>query len=99
NNMVMPMKTLRLVAVAALCGALVASGAETSAADDRETALWILRKGGRVLMEGTAGYIGDPFDLPEGPVRIAGADMHGTLVDGKQMEPLGKLAGLREVFI
>src|SRR5215831_1516704 len=68
-------------------------------ADDRETALWVLRKGGRVLVSGAAEYLKDPFDLPDGTIRVVGVDMHGTVVDAKEMEPLGKLAELREVFI
>ena len=67
--------------------------------DDRETALWVLRKGGRVLVDGVAEYTGDPFELPDRAIRIVGVDMHGTVVNGKEFEPLGKLTELREILI
>ncbi len=64
---------------------------------DRATALWALRMGGRVLVEGQSEYIADPFELPDGAFRLEGVDLHGTVVDPKQMAPLGKLPALREV--
>src|ERR1700730_5725362 len=66
-------------------------------ADDRSIALWVLRKGGRVLLEGAAEYTADPFELPHHAVHIVGVDMHGTLVTPKDLEPLSKLTELRDV--
>jgi len=77
---------------------LLACSAE-SAADDRETALWVLRQGGRVQIEGAAEYTGDPFDLPDRQIRIAGVDMHGTVTEPKDLEPLKKLTSVRELYI
>src|SRR2546422_11713646 len=92
-----------LVALALSAGLLAwcpAYSAESApGADDRETALWVLRQGGRVLIEGSAEYTGDPFELPDGPIRIAGADMHGTVTNGKEFEQIGKLTELREILI
>src|ERR1041385_4714918 len=46
-----------------------------ASADDRSTALWVIRKGGRVLIDRQAEYISDAFDLPDGTIRIIGIDM------------------------
>jgi hypothetical protein len=67
--------------------------------DERDIALWVLRKGGRVLLDGAAEYTSDPFDLPAGRIHIVGVDTHGTVTDPKALEPLSKLTDLREVFI
>src|SRR5690242_8299736 len=67
--------------------------------DDRAVALWVLREGGRVLLDGAVEYTADPFDLPAGQIHLAGVDMHGTVVDPKELEPLSKLTDLREIFL
>src|SRR5262245_53302719 len=88
-----------IIALLLSAAALAWPAESTPRTDDRDTALWVMRKGGRVLLTGALEYTSDPFELPEGEIRIAGVDMHGTVVDGKEMEPLGKLPELREVFI
>ena len=68
--------------------------------DERQAALWVLRKGGGVLLEGAEVYTVDPFELPAtGSVHIAGVDMHGTVTDPKELEPLRALTGLKELYI
>ena len=52
-----------------------------------------------LLLDVNAEYTGDPFDLPRQAVRIVGVDLHGTVVDPKDLEPLGKLRELREVHL
>src|SRR5258706_13453766 len=91
----LPIQVRNLIAIGVGAGML----AMAAYADDRETALWVLRKGGRVLVDGASGYTGDPFELPEGQIRIAGVDMHGTVVMGKEFEAIGKLTELREIMI
>ena len=70
-----------------------------SAGSDRDVALWVLREGGRVQLDGAAEYISDPFDLPAGDIHVAGVDMHGTVVDPKELAPLAKLTELREMLL
>jgi hypothetical protein len=79
--------------------ALQAGMGADAPSDDRDVALWVLRKGGRVRVDGAIAYTSDPFDLPENAFRIAGVDMHGTLVDPKDMEPLSRLPELQEALL
>ena len=67
--------------------------------EDREIALWVLRSGGRVLVDGAANYTSDAFDLPERAFRVVGVDMHGTVVPPIELKPLGNLTELREVLL
>src|SRR6185436_16311646 len=68
-------------------------------ADDRQIALWVLQEGGEVLLEGQWDYIDDPFELPDGTVYVVGVNMHGTVTEAKDYEPLSRLSRLREIFI
>src|SRR5258708_7229454 len=79
--------------------AVVLSAADTKPAGEREVALWVLRQGGTVLLAGADEYTNDPFALPAGDIRLAGVDMHGTVLDPKELEPLRALTGLRELLI
>src|SRR5881227_2682955 len=89
----------RLLPLALLCIlALQGLGADAPR-DDRDVALWVLRKGGRVRVDGAVAYTSDPFDLPDKAFRITGVDMHGTLVDPKDMEPLSRLPELQEALL
>src|SRR6266849_6011864 len=73
--------------------------AEAATEAERDVALWVLREGGRVLVAGAAEYTSDPFELPAGNIHIAGVDLHGTVLDPKELAPLNKLTELRELFI
>ena len=82
--------------------ALVFSGivcAEITPAEERDIARWIIRLGGQVIVTGNEQPIGDPFDLPAGDFRIVVVDMHGTITEPKQLEPLSKLTHVRELYI
>src|SRR6266849_4901594 len=73
--------------------------AEITSAEEREIAVWILRLGGQVMIDGVDRPIGDPFDLPDRDFRIVVVDMHGTVTEPKDLEPLKKLASVRELYI
>src|SRR5438876_3045275 len=73
--------------------------AAIASAEEREIAVWILRLRGQVMIEGVDRPIGDPFDLPDGDFRIAVVDMHGTVTEPKDLEPLKKLTSVRELYI
>ena len=57
--------------------------AELPFADERQIALWILRRGGQVMVDGVERPIGDPFDLPDRDFRIVVVDLHGTVIEPK----------------
>ena len=52
-----------------------------------------------MLLQGGSEYVSEPTDLPPGKVRIVGIDMHGTVVNPKELGPLSQLPELREVFL
>ena len=82
--------------VAALCLAIPAV-AQTSFAEEREIALWILRLGGQVMVDGGKAPISDPFDLPHRNFRITMVDMHGTVAEPKDLERLKNLTQVHEL--
>src|SRR6185436_14807420 len=43
----------------------VIAGANVAPESQRDIAFWVLREGGRVLLEGGQEYISDPFELPQ----------------------------------
>jgi hypothetical protein len=54
---------------------------------------------GQVMIDGVDRPIADPFDLPDRDFRIVVVDMHGTVTEPKDLEPLKKLTGVRELYI
>ena len=73
--------------------------AEISFADERQIALWILRRGGQVMVDGIENPIGDPFDLPDRDFRIVMVDLHGTVIEPKQLQEISKLEYVRELYV
>src|SRR5215217_5047088 len=73
--------------------------AEATPAEERDVARWIIRKGGQVMVTGISRPIGDPFELPSGDFRILVVDMHGTITETKELEPLSKLTHVRELYV
>src|SRR4029077_371706 len=73
--------------------------AEISFADERQIALWILRRGGQVMVDGVENPIGDPFDLPDRDFRIVMVDLHGTVIEPKQLQEIQKLEHVRELYV
>src|SRR5262245_40117897 len=68
-------------------------------AEERQIALWILRRGGQVMVDGVADPIGDPFDLPDRDFRIVMVDLHGTVIEPKQLQEIQKLEHVRELYV
>ncbi len=66
---------------------------------EREIAEWVIRQGGRVVLEGDRRPIGDVLQLPYGEVRISGIDLFGTLIEPKDLEKIGGLTGLKELYL
>src|SRR3954454_8010047 len=73
--------------------------AEISFAEERQVALWVLRRGGQVMVDGVERQIGDPFDLPQRDFRIVVVDLHGTVIEPKQLQEIQKLEHVRELYV
>src|SRR3954454_12452139 len=73
--------------------------AEISFAEERQVALWVLRRGGQVMVDGVEHPIADPFDLPDRDFRILVVDLHGTVIEPKQLQDISKLEHVRELYV
>src|SRR5207248_8390696 len=73
--------------------------ADVSFADERQIALWVLRRGGQVMVDGDENPIGDPFELPERDFRIVVVDLHGTVIEPRQLQEIAKLEYVRELYV
>ena len=83
-----------------ICATLAAAAtAGITPAEERDIALWIIRLGGQVMIDDVEAPIADPFDLPNRDFRIVVVDMHGTITEPKDLEPLSKLQHVRELYI
>jgi hypothetical protein len=85
--------------IAAVCFSAMPLAAQTTFDEERDIALWVLRLGGQVMVEGSGAPISDPFDLPNRDFRLAMVDMHGAITEPKDLERLKKLTEIRELYI
>jgi Leucine-rich repeat (LRR) protein len=82
-----------------ICLSVLMLAGGLSANEERDIALWILRLGGQVMIDGVDQPIADPFDLPARDFKILVVDMHGTITEPKDLEPLKKLKDVRELYV
>jgi hypothetical protein len=68
-------------------------------AADRDTAEWAIRQGGRVMVNGSRAALRNLRDLPAGDIAVTGVDLTGTLIEPKDLERIGQLAHLRELYL
>src|SRR5436305_976797 len=73
--------------------------AEIPFTEERQVALWVLRRGGQVMVDGVERPIADPFDLPHRDFRILVVDLHGTVIEPKQLQEISKLEHVRELYV
>ena len=81
------------------CCCLLASGTFAMAATERDVAEWVIRQGGRVVLEGSRTPLRDLSELPSGQLHITGVDLTNTLIDPEKLEKIGGLTGLRELYL
>ncbi len=81
------------------CFCLLASAVLAMAATEREVAEWVVRQGGRVVLEGSRTPLRDLSELPAGELHITGVDLTNTTVDPKKLEEISGLTGLRELYL
>ena len=66
---------------------------------DRSVAEWVLRQGGRVMVNGDRRPLADLASLPERNLQITGVDLTGTQITPPDLKRLSHLAELRELFL
>ena len=69
------------------------------AATDREAAEWVIRKGGRVMVNGGRQSIGLLAGLPAGALQITGVDLTGTVLEPRELGHLAGLEHVRELYL
>ena len=69
------------------------------AATDREAGEWVIRKSGRVMVNGGRQPIARLAELPAGELQITGVDLTGTVLEPKELEHLTGLAHVRELYL
>src|SRR5258707_490209 len=79
-------------------GLLLVAPLALSAAD-RDAAEWVIRQGGRVMLNANRTPILNLADLPAGEIHVTGLDLDGTLIEPKDLEKIGGLAQLRELYL
>lgn len=77
----------------------LAAGSAAFGASDRDAAEWVIRKSGRVMVNGDRRPLAQLAELPGGDLRITGVDLTGTVLDPKELEKLTGLAEVRELFL
>src|SRR5690348_8682615 len=68
-------------------------------AGERDNAEWVIRQGGRVMVNQSRAAIRNLSDLPAGDLTVTGVDLTGTLIDPKDLERIGELPHLRELYL
>src|SRR4051812_41073680 len=68
-------------------------------AADRDAAEWIIRKHGRVMLNGDRQPIASLTELPKGAFQLTGVDLTGTVLDPKELTHLEGLEHVRELFL
>src|ERR1700722_19010465 len=96
NGIVIAMRSAALLVAMLLASVPAALAAGPT---EREVADWAIRMGGRVTLEGHAGELTDPAQIPAGDVRITGLDLTNTLIDPTDMRRLAGLTSLKELYL
>src|SRR5215470_575656 len=77
--------------------ALVAIAAFAQAG--QQPAVWVLRQGGAVALDGGRAWISDLADLPGGPLHVTGIDLSGTHINPEDLERIGGVTELSELYL
>src|SRR5512133_3260216 len=76
---------------------VIASGA--LAATDRDAAEWVIRKHGRVMLDGSRQPVASIGDLPAGTFQVTGIDLTGTVLAPNELQNIAGLEHVRELFL
>jgi Leucine-rich repeat (LRR) protein len=75
----------------ALSSALVAA--------ERDVAEWVIRQGGRVMIDDSRAPLARVTDLPAGGMKITGIDLTGNIIEPKELERISTLTTLKELYL
>ena len=67
----------------------------TPFAAERDIAEWVIRSGGRVILQGSRTPLRDVIELPASDLHITGIDLTGTTIEPKELKMISGLTGLR----
>lgn len=81
--------------LALLCLAFVLA----ASASERDVAEWVMRLGGRVIVEGNRVPLRDVSELPQDELQIRGLDFTNTTLDPGDLEKISLLTGIRELYL
>src|SRR5262249_20006502 len=87
-------RPMRKLAIFVLSVASLASAAGDPAAAD-----WVVRKGGRVMLNGAREPVSRLADLPRSDFQVTGVDLTGTVLDPKELEHIAGLEHVRELYL
>ena len=59
----------------------------------------MIRQGGRVILSGNRPTLRSLRDLPAGDLTVTGVDLTGTLIEPKDLERIGALPHLHELYL
>lgn len=68
-------------------------------ADERRVAEWVLRQGGRVIVQPGSSPLSDLSQLPTGDIYLESVDLYGTIIEPKDLEQLSGLSKLKELYL
>src|SRR5215470_5734425 len=85
------MRCLLILGLVGICGACVAA--------DGDAAEWVVRKGGRVMVNGGREPISMLADLPRTGFRVTGVDLTGTILDPSELSHIAGLEHVRELYL
>jgi hypothetical protein len=64
----------------------------------RDAAEWIIRKGGRVMINGSREPLSRLGESPGGSFDVTGVDLTGTVLDPKELDHIAGLEHVRELY-
>src|SRR4051794_30645522 len=79
--------------------AYVMVAAATASPVERNVAEWVIRSGGRVILDGSRSPVGDVSKLPPGDLHMAGVDLTNTIIEPGELKGISGLTGVRELYL
>lgn len=68
-------------------------------ADERRVAEWVIRQGGRVIVQPGGTPLSGLSQLPSTGIYLEGVDLYGTIIEPKDLEQLSGLTKLKELYL